>query len=129
MRALVGLLSCVLAAPVTAFGADSGATEGTALGADVRALIEHARVHSPSYAADRADRPCGEGEREELDGDYYRTIYTLEKVSPIRRVITVREEKRHRQWDGSTYAWTRRDVLTPNDIHYARVARLFGLTS
>lgn len=55
MRALAGLLSCALAAPVTAFGADSGATEGTALGADVRALIEHARAHSPAYAADRAE--------------------------------------------------------------------------
>lgn len=55
LRALASLLAFALVTPAAALGADAGAAGEFRLGADVRALIEHARQHSPAYAADRAD--------------------------------------------------------------------------
>lgn len=99
-----------------------------ALDAQFAALHQQlARFRTAEWlAADRAARPLANNEREEVDGNV-RLVWTLERVTPIRRVITVRAETRQRQADGGTYAWTRRHVLMPGDLRYKHVANLFGI--
>lgn len=102
--------------------------ERDALNVQITALHQQlARLRTAEWlAADRSTRPLADNEREEVDGNV-RLVWTLERVTPIRRVITVRAETRQRQADGGAYAWTRRHVLMPGSLRYGYVANLFGI--